>query len=370
MNQNGSPRCFLRPGRRRPAFVVPLLARLLGVALGVAFAAELVADEKAPVLANGPAAKARAEVASQPAAPTTADAAQPEPPAKAEPPETIALMTADGKFLRPAADGTLRSDAPMPTRRATFSLEHAERDPQVVRDVQGRRHRVDQSLTTCRVRHVPSSIRGALSLLVKALVIEEIGKKEYNKVESKLKKEYIELPAPTLKDLRRKKRHRVLVYREEIHVRARLVGPPEIGIDEMAYVVPHDNGGSARLMYSAKASLPLRGHVRYRIPKRLSASTGFHVTARLELVGALDAARTDDRLEIGSPELLILRTRLTNLDISNDLLNLGRREIERLINRELHGNRGRIREQGNKALRKAMKAQELELPLLRYLWPS
>lgn len=307
--------------------------------------------------------------------------------------ERVGLKTPDGLFLRADESGVLRADVPLPTRRARFEILHNDGQSLLVGDCDGKRQLVETPVQICRVRPIPGSIRVALALAIKALVIEEIGKKEYDKVESKLKKEYLELPAPTLRDLKRKKRHRVLVYREETHLRARLTGLPEIEVVAMAYVVPSqeavaqtttadppqtdgteatdtnddaENGVDGRLMFSIRARLPLEGHATYRIPKRLSASTGFRAVAHLDLAGELAAGQADDRLSLGSPELLDVRARLERLDLSNDLLNLGRTQIERLINHELHRNRHRIREQGNKTLRKAMKSQEVQHPLLRW----
>jgi nitrogen-specific signal transduction histidine kinase len=43
------------------------------------------------------------------------------------------------------------------------------------------------------------------------------------------------------------------------------------------------------------------------------------------------------------------------------------RQVERYVNHELEHNEGRLREQANKALKKALSAHEVRIPLAGYL---
>ncbi len=191
--------------------------------------------------------------------------------------------------------------------------------------------------------------------------------KEYDKVESRLKKKYIELPAPTLKDPNRKKKHRVLTYREETHVKAQLNGKPVIRITHMPYLKGHFEQGSSVLMFVVEAVIPVRGRVSYKIPDRLSATTGFETTVELSMVGQVRIEKSKDGVSVPPPELLDIRITLNKLRLSNDILDAARRPIENVINRQLHKKNDRIRQQANKTLAKAVEAREFRHPLLRFV---
>jgi len=193
----------------------------------------------------------------------------------------------------------------------------------------------------------------------------------YEKTRTRKIEESIRLPAPTLHDLRRTKEHRVLGMTEEYQVRARLDGPPKIEILGMLYLRNRRRPEAALLMFAARAGLPLAGHVRYKIPDLLSASTGFRTQADVELVGQVRAAKTEDKVSLGPAEVVEIHVKLRQLELSKDLLNAARRPIEDLINRELRHNEDRVRRQADKAAQKAIHAQEFQNPLLKYLlFPS
>ncbi len=214
---------------------------------------------------------------------------------------------------------------------------------------------------------LPESIRSMLASAIQTLAAEELADKEYNKVRSHKREKFLDLPAPSKKDLLRTKPRRVLSVTEEYQVRAALDGPMEIEIRHMPYLKGYRQRDQARLMFAVHAAIPVRGHVRYTIPDVLSASTGFRTTARLELVGELAAHKSGDELSLGPPEVIELHLQLRRLDLSNDVLQAVREPIEELANRELRHNEERIRGQANKSLAKAFQARQLHSPLLRYL---
>jgi hypothetical protein len=175
------------------------------------------------------------------------------------------------------------------------------------------------------------------------------------------------LPSPTRHDLLRTRRQQVLSVTEEYQIQARLDGPMQLEILHMPLLKGYQERGAARLMFVVQATIPVAGHVRWSIPDRLSASTGFRTAARLALTGEIRSQKSGDGISLSSPELLELRVELQQLDLSNDVLHTLRRPIEDLVNHELKKNEDRIRAQANKSLAKAFKSQQLEHPLLRYL---
>ena len=64
--------------------------------------------------------------------------------------------------------------------------------------------------------------------------------------------------------------------------------------------------------------------------------------------------------------MLDLHVSFARLDLSNDLLETMHREIKQVINRELRHNEGKIRQQANNALQKAMSSRDVRIPLLGY----
>jgi hypothetical protein len=213
----------------------------------------------------------------------------------------------------------------------------------------------------------PEAMRVGLSVSLAALAMTQLKDQVYDEVRSRLKVEYIELPAPTLRDWKRKKKHRVFAVREEQRVRAELDGEPIIEITHMPCLKGYVDGGEAALMFAVEAAVPVRGRVSFRVPEAWSASTGYRATAVLTIVGELRTQTSSDKFSLRQPELLEARVQIQGLDISNDLLNAGRGPIEDLINHEIRKNRQRIIVQANKTIREAVGEDVFALPLLQQL---
>jgi len=225
----------------------------------------------------------------------------------------------------------------------------------------------EETVEIYRISQIPSAIRSGLAIAIRALVMEELAEEEYDKVSTRRKVKYVELPAPTLRDPRRTKKHRLLSMTEQYQINARLDGPPEIQITHMPYLRSYSQRGFGLLMFVARAKAPVRGRVRYKIPDALSASTGFRAVVGLAVVGEVRLEKSDGQVSLDPPELLELRVEMRRLDVSNDLLNVVRRQIKDVINREIRKQNDRIRQQANKAIRKAVEARQFRHPLLRYL---
>ena len=122
----------------------------------------------------------------------------------------------------------------------------------------------------------------------------------------------------------------------------------------MPVLVSFAEGGSGLLLISVEAALPVQGRVQYQVPGAVSASTGYHTTILLSAVAEVPLGRSGKDLTVGSPTVLDLNVSLSHLKLSNDLLEAVRREVERFVNHELRHNEGRIREQANRAIDKAI----------------
>jgi hypothetical protein len=227
--------------------------------------------------------------------------------------------------------------------------------------------RDEETVEIYKRTEIPASMCTALSGLVQGIVAEELKGKPYDKVRSRKVERFIDLPAPTLHAPRRTKSHRVLSMIEEYHVRAELDGKPEIEIVRMPSRRGYREASVSFLMFHVKATLPVKGHVGYRIPNAVSASTGFRAVVRLDLVGELRTEKSGDKLSLRSPELRETHVGLHGLKLSNDLLDAARDPLEDLVNHELRRNEGRIRGQANKSLAKAVRSREFENPLPRFI---
>jgi hypothetical protein len=344
--------------------------------------------------------------------------------------ETVVLRTAGGMFLRVDEAGRLRADRPYPTEnealqlvqrdgnvvtlavndnrwlvpdasgqalqavrlpdeptgRQILELVHIEANRAAVRGSDASNFitfaaqapievnpdppnvpRDDQVVEIYRFSHIPMTLRSGLSVALGVLAMKELEDKVYDKVRSRLKVEYIELPAPTLRDLDRKKKHRLYAVREEYHVRAELAGTPTIEITHMPCLKGFFDPAQSAMMFVVEARVPVSAKVRYKIPNALSASTNLRTTAGISVVGQLRAEKPKDGITLSSPELLHVHALIHGLDISNDVLNTLRAPIEDLANREIRRNQGRIKSEANEAIQKAIQSQEFRHPLLRYL---
>lgn len=217
------------------------------------------------------------------------------------------------------------------------------------------------------VVHISADLRAALADIVRGLVTEELAGKQYDKSRSRRREKTVKLWAPTLRDPHRTASVRLFSIVEQYQVQARLDGPPEIQITQMAYLKGYLEPQTGALCFAAEARLPVQGRLRYAIADLLSASTGFRAVARLNLVGEIAARKSAEELLLGSPKLRELDVQVQELALSNDLLDAARRPIQDLVNQELHQNQTRIREQANRLLANAFEARQLRHPLLRFL---
>ena len=213
----------------------------------------------------------------------------------------------------------------------------------------------------------PEALRTIVASTVRTFATAEVAKKEYHKTRTRSHQAIVRLPTPTREDLLRTKRERIASVTDEFEIRAQLDGPLEIELVHMPYLKGYRERGAARLLFDVRVKAPVRGHVRYHVENVLSASTGFRTTARLSLVAELAVRKKDAKLDVDAPSVLDLSVELSQLDLSNDVLQTTRKPIERFINHELRRNDDRIREQANNALAKALKTRQLESPILRYL---
>jgi len=302
----------------------------------------------------------------------------------------VALRASDGRFLASTTGGQSRrltiglpdspSDAerfllvPVEGNRVAMMCEDSREfvllDPDAAESAkEGPRDepRPAETIGIFRCRQVPDAIRTALELAIQGGIIQELGDKQYSKIAFHDTDRYITLPAPTLRDPGRKKRHQILGVREEYHVEARLFREPTIRISRMSYLTGYFDPGVASILFVAEARLPVQGHVSYKVPKLLSATTGYETTVVLGLVGEIVIDKAEEQISVGPPRLHRIGVAMEGLDLSNDILHSLRRPIERAINGELRKNNARIRAEANEELADAVEGREFHHPLLRYL---
>jgi len=190
---------------------------------------------------------------------------------------------------------------------------------------------------------------------------------------SELKTSYVRLPAPTIDDWNRTKKHRVFAMRQQYRLRAEPDGPPAILITYMSCLKAVVGQASPLVLFAA-ATFPVRGRVCYRVPARFSVSTGYRATVAVALVGRLETAGQPDGTICGAARLLEVRARVSRLDIANDPLNAARAPIEdlfnhHLLNHHLRRRRERIRHEADEVIRQAFEQPQLHAPLAPYPVP-
>jgi hypothetical protein len=263
----------------------------------------------------------------------------------------------------PGAGRPLSFDiGPAPKSEAKPAGKPAEKPAEKPASEKGR---PEQTLEIYDANEVPASLRSTLASLVRGLVVEELRGKEYDKLTTHKRETSIDLP--TFRDPRQEKRHRLLSYEEQYQIKALLDGTPQIEILHMPYLENHVQRSSGRLIFVVQASVPVSGGVHYAIPRALAASTHFHFIAHLALTGEVCSRPSQAPKILSTPEIVEIHISLGKLEISNDLLNLGRKLIEDLINHELRRNEDRLRQQANDAIRKAFDSAQLHNPLLKFL---
>jgi hypothetical protein len=252
-----------------------------------------------------------------------------------------------------------------------------------------------------RVRELPAVLQTAIPAAVQALAAKELAGKQYDKTRSHKIEKHVELPAPTLQDPNRTKKVQVLGLTEEYRVQAQLDGEADIRLPGLRFLVRLDGaeepaggategkpatqatgtkpavllaswklaprGGSGVILVAVEARLPVRGHVQGKVENVASASTGYRATMELSAVAQVRVQREGRDITLSAPEVLDLHVAVSQLRTSNDLLDAMRRQIERLVNRELRHNEPKIREKANASLQKAFSSREVRVPLLGYL---
>ena len=218
-----------------------------------------------------------------------------------------------------------------------------------------------------RVRELPAILQTALPAALHALAAEELTGKQYDKTQTHKTEKYVDLPDPTLKDLKRTKRHKVIAVTEQYRVQAQLDGEADVRIPAMLYLGSYAKGGPGVILLAVDARLPVRGHVQYKMPDVASASTGYRAEIQLSAVAEVRVQRSGGDVKFSPPAVLDLHVSFSRMDFSNDLLKAVRREIKHLVNHELRRNEERIRQQANHALQKAMSSRDVRIPLLGYL---
>lgn len=220
-----------------------------------------------------------------------------------------------------------------------------------------------------RIEDLPEGIRATAEMAISSLALAELEGQEYDKTKRRRRQEYVELPAPTWKDLGRTRRHRVFSATEEYRIRASLDGKAELRISRLALLTSRRDPARRALLFVAQADLPVRGDAGYRIPDALSASTGFRTAVRMRVVGEVGTAGAATA-GFSPPRILQIEVSLSRLDLSNDALNTIRSPLEDLINEELRDRQGELRDKANKAIAKALESSQLRLPLLGFLGPK
>jgi hypothetical protein len=216
-------------------------------------------------------------------------------------------------------------------------------------------------------RDVPPELCTTLGTTLTNLANTELAGREYDKTRTRAKQKYIRLPAPTLKDLDRTKRHRILSYTEQRRVYAVADDPLKLRIRRMAYLNRYGEPESKVLLFELDATVPVRGLVQYRIPDRLSATAKYRAVVHLRATGEIPTRKTGASLSFDAPKLLVLHVRLDALDLSNDVLSAMRGTIRDVLNHELADRREHITAKANQAVAKAVKTREFTHPALKLL---
>jgi len=231
----------------------------------------------------------------------------------------------------------------------------------------GGRSPAGPSVELYRIKELPGTLRGVLSMAVQGMAIQELKDREYHQERTRQRQRYLELPAPKLGDLKHKTRVRLLSTTEKYELRARLESAPDLEIGRLPYLSAYVRPATGLLLFAVRGQFPASGQVHYEIPNALSITTRFRATVGLDVRGQVGLTKTADELKMEPPRLLQMQVTVDRLDISNDLLNTVRALIEEAINHELQKNEDRLREKANAALAKGLAAREFHHPLLRFL---
>jgi hypothetical protein len=152
-------------------------------------------------------------------------------------------------------------------------------------------------------------------------------------------------------------------------VQAELDGDIEIRIPRMLLLTNYASGGPGIILLAVEASLPARGRVEGKVGKLASGSTGYRLAAQLSAVGEIAIRHADNDVAFDPPVVSNLRLAVSRMEFSNDVLEVLRRQILQVVNRELAHNEPRIRQSSTEALQKAVAAHEIKIPLVGWLLP-
>ncbi|MBN1909050.1 MAG: hypothetical protein JW818_04865 [Pirellulales bacterium] len=330
--------------------------------------------------------------------------------------ESVVLRDASGRFLTVAPDGLIQAGPKIPGEQETFELStHGDRI--TLKDSQGRRlsprpadrrlavwvetaqampsavelvalpeHRTalrvagtnqfvrfappgkpepksadaqpkptdTETVEVFLIHQTPEGVRDVLTSLLQKLADKELKGEKYDKTRRKKKEKFVTLPAPTLNDPKRQKRHRVYATHEISRVQAELAGPLTIDIAQMPYLRRYGQTDSRLLLFLVQADVPAKGRVYYKVPSLLDISTSYRARTALAVTGQVPEVQSADDLKRRPPELLQLDIKLLSLDLGNDLLQTAHKPIRDLINKELRRRRDKIGEKANKSIRKAL----------------
>lgn len=339
--------------------------------------------------------------------------------------EKVVLRAANGRFLGVTNDGTMRADALYPTEKETFELA-ARGQQEVTLQGQGGRYLVPDShdghtprlgaagaqpadreafklvpvganrfalrphgsnarlvfvpaaqhsadpapretVEIYRLRELPAILQTALPVVIRSLAKEELSGKKYDKTQKHETEKYIDLPAPTLSNPKRMKRHQVLGITEEYRVQAELDGEAEIRIPAMSFLANYADGGPGLILLAVDAGLPVRGRVQCKVANVASASTGYQLTVQLSAVAEVTARHAANDVTFDPPVVRELRVSVSHMGFSNDVLEVLRGQIRHAVNRELAHNEQRIRESANRALQEALASRQVRIPLIGFL---
>jgi hypothetical protein len=132
----------------------------------------------------------------------------------------------------------------------------------------------------------------------------------------------------------------------------------------MVLLANYADGGPGLILLAVDATLPVRGQVEGKLGDLAGGGTGYHLMVKLSAVAEVVAEHKGNNIKFDPPKVSDLNMSVTRLDLSNDILEAVRRQIRRVINRELEHNRDRIRESADRALQKAMSSRDVSIPLL------
>lgn len=227
--------------------------------------------------------------------------------------------------------------------------------------------RPGETVEVFRLTQVPPPMLATLSTALASLVTAELADKPYQTSQTRKHEQFIDVPAPTLKNLRQTRRVQVLATEEQYQLTAQLNGPPETQFTHLSLLKTAERPGLSVMLFALDARFPVRGRVQYRVPKVVDASTAYRTTVKIRLIGELQWEKSGDTLTLRPAAVRDVRIELGQIEISNDVLQVFHRQIRELINHEIGKNQPRIESQANEALTKAVGPAHLQSDFLQFI---